>query len=363
MKELIKKAGLEDIEKKVIADERLSFEDGLRLYQAPLLAIGYLANLKREKLHGKKAYYVYNQHINYSNECINLCKFCAFGKPKGHKESFTLSLEEIEQKIKGRLQEPIKEIHIVGSVHPDLPFDYYVEIIKMVKRLRPEAVIKAYTVTEIAHFAKIAGISEEEVLRILKEAGLQMLPGGGAEVFSKRVRQELCPKKLSAERWLSIAKLAHRLGIPSNCTMLYGHIETIEERLQHLIALREAQDETGGFLCFIPLSFHPQNTKLSHLSGPTAVDDLKTIAISRLMLDNILHIKAYWIMLTPKLAQVALSFGADDIDGTIIEEKITHMAQATSPQCLTRNELEAMIKEAGYEPVERDGLFRICKKK
>ncbi len=356
MRELIKRSGLEDIEKKVMRDERLGLEDGLRLYKAPLLATGYLAHLKRQRLHDQKTFFVYNQHLNYSNECLNLCKFCAFGRPKG--QGFTLSLDEIRRLIEERLHEPITEVHIVGSVHPDLPFDYYLEIIKIVRALRPQAVIKAYTVTEIAHFAKISGKTEEEVLQILKDAGLQMLPGGGAEIFSQRVRQEICPKKLSAQRWLSIAKLAHRLGIPTNCTMLYGHIETIEERLEHLIALREAQDETGGFLCFIPLSFHPKNTRLSHLSGPTAIDDLKTIAVSRLMLDNIPHIKAYWIMLGPKLAQIALHFGADDIDGTIIEEKITHMAKASSPKGMSRKEIISLIKEAGFKPVERDGLFR-----
>jgi len=358
MKGMIEAANLEDIAEKVSQRKRLSLDDGLRLYKAPLLALGYLANLMRERLHAKKAYYVYNQHINYSNECLNLCKFCAFGKPKGHPEGFTLTLEEIEQKIRERLKEPIREIHIVGSVHPDLPFDYYVELIRRVRNLRPEAVIKAYTVTEIAHFADISGKTIEAVLKILKDAGLEMLPGGGAEIFSPRVRQEICPRKLSGEEWLAIAKTAHRLGIKTNCTMLYGHIETEEERLRHLIALREAQDETGGFLCFIPLSFHPKNTKLSHLPGSTGVEDLKTIAIARLMLDNIPHIKAYWVMLTPKLAQVALNFGADDIDGTIMEEKITHMAKARSPQSLTRTELESLIKEAGYDPVERDAFFR-----
>lgn len=342
---------------KVENGERLSFNDGLFLYQAPLFFLGELAKIVREKLHGKRAYYVYNQHINYSNICINLCKFCAFGKPKGDPKAFTLSLEEIESKVKSRLNEPIKEIHIVGGLNPELPFEYYIEIIKIVRSIRPDVCIKAYTATEIAHFSKITGKNIEEILSILKEAGLNILPGGGAEVFSDRVRRALCPKKLSGKEWLEVIKTAHRLGIPTNCTMLYGHIETIEERLEHLIALRNAQDETGGFLCFIPLSFHPKNTRLDYLPGPTGIEDLKTIAISRLMLDNIPHIKAYWVMLTPKLAQVALNFGADDIDGTIIEEKITHMAKAESPQCLTKQELESLIKEAGYEPVERNGFF------
>jgi len=347
----------EKILAKVEKGERLSFEDGVFLYKLPLLTLGELAKKIRQRFHGDKAYYVYNQHINYSNVCINLCKFCAFGKPKGDSRAFTLSLKEIEEKIKSCLNEPIKEIHIVGGIHPDLPFEYYVEVIKMIRSLRPETCIKAYTATEIAHFSKISKKSIEEVLLVLKEAGLNILPGGGAEIFSSRVRKLLCPNKLSYEQWLDIMRIAHRLDIPSNCTMLYGHIETIEERIKHLLILRELQDETGGFLCFIPLSFHPQNTKLSHLPGPTGIDDLKTIAISRLMLDNIPHIKAYWVMLSPKLAQVALNFGADDIDGTIIEERITHMADATSPQCLTKKQLKSLIEEAGYEPIERNGFF------
>ncbi|AMM39828.1 FO synthase, subunit 2-like protein [Candidatus Desulfofervidus auxilii] len=349
---------IEEIAKKIEKGERLSLEEGLRLYDAPLLTIGELAKKVKERLHGKKVYYVYNQHINYSNICKNLCKFCAFGKPKGDPQGFTLTLEEIEQKIKARLDEPIKEIHIVGSVQPDLPFDYYVELIKLVHSLRPEAIIKAYTITEIAHFTEISGKNTEQVLRILKEAGVQVLPGGGAEIFAQRVRQKICPRKISGEKWLNIAQIAHRSGIPTNCTMLFGHIETKKERLEHLIALRELQDETKGFICFIPLCFHPQNTKLSHLPGPSGVDILKTMAISRIMLDNIPHIKAYWVMLTPKLAQVALNFGADDLDGTIIEEKITHMAEAQSPQALTRAELESLIRETGYKPIERDTFFR-----
>jgi len=349
---------IEEIAKKIEKGERLSLEEGLRLYDAPLLTIGELAKKVKERLHGKKVYYVYNQHLNYSNICKNLCKFCAFGKPKGDPQGFALTLEEIEQKIKARLDEPIKEIHIVGSVQPDLPFDYYVELIKLVHSLRPEAVIKAYTITEIAHFAECSGKDIEQVLKILKDVGLGVLPGGGAEIFAKKVRQKICPRKISGEKWLNIAQIAHHSGIPTNCTMLFGHIETKKERLEHLIALREVQDKTGGFICFIPLCFHPQNTKLAHLPGPTGVDILKTMAISRLMLDNIPHIKAYWVMLTPKLAQVALNFGADDLDGTIIEEKITHMAEAQSPQALTRAELASLIRETGYKPIERDTFFR-----
>jgi aminodeoxyfutalosine synthase len=358
MEALIKNAGLENIYYKVKMGERLLKEDGIKLYQSPLLAIGYLANIVREKLHGKRTYYVYNQHINYSNVCINLCKFCAFGRPKKDPKAFTFSLKDIEEKLENRMEEPIHEVHIVGGLHPDLPFDYYLKILRLVYKLRPKACIKAYTAVEIAHFSKITGKGVEEILEILKEAGLTALPGGGAEVFSPRVRKLICPKKISGKKWLEISKIAHTLGIRTNATLLYGHLETIEERIEHLLALREAQDETGGFICFIPLSFHPKNTRLSYLPGPTGIDDLKTVAISRLILDNIPHIKAYWIMLTPKLAQISLNFGADDLDGTIIEEKITHMAGAMSEQSLTRSELKSLIKEAGYEPTERDTLFR-----
>jgi aminodeoxyfutalosine synthase len=358
MEHQIKRLGLADIAKKIERGRPLNLEEGLRLYEAPLLALGYLAQEVRTHLHGKRAYYIYNQHINYSNICINLCDFCAFGRPKGDAKGFTLTLKEIEEKIKDRLNEPISEIHIVGSLNPDLAFCYYVELVRLVHNLRPKAIIKAYTVTEIFHFAKISGKSPKEILEILKAEGLKLLPGGGAEIFSPRVRKEICPRKLSGEKWLEVSKTAHRVGISTNCTMLYGHIETKKERLEHLIALREAQEESGGFICFIPLPFHPKNTKLSSLSGPTGVDSLKEIAISRIMLNNIPHIKAYWVMLTPKLAQVALNFGADDLDGTIVEEKIAHMAKATSPQILTRAELKTMIKEAGYEPVERDSFFR-----
>lgn len=358
MEALIKNAGLEDIYHRVKVGERLSKEDGIRLYHSPLLAVGYLANIVRERLHGKKAYYVYNQHINYSNVCINLCKFCAFGRPKDDPRAFSLSLKDIEQKLKNRIKEPIHEVHIVGGLHPDLPFDYYLEILHLVHKLRPKACIKAYTAVEVAHLSKISGKTIEQVLRELKEAGLTALPGGGAEVFSPRVRKLVCPKKISGEEWLEISKIAHGLGLLTNATLLYGHLETLEERIEHLLALRRAQDDTGGFICFIPLSFHPKNTRLSYLPGPTGIDDLKTIAISRLMLDNIAHIKAYWIMLTPKLAQISLNFGADDLDGTVIEEKITHMAGAISESSLTRSELEGLIKEAGYEPAQRDTLFR-----
>jgi len=352
----------QEIRGKVEAGERLSFEDGLRLYQSnDLLAIGALANTVRRRLNGDKAFYIYNQHINYSNICVNLCRFCAFGKDKGDPAAYEMSTEEIVGKIQKRRHEPITEVHIVGGIHPDLPYRYYVEMIREIKKARPEIHIHAFTAVEIAHLANISGQSISDTLCDLREAGLGSLPGGGAEVFSPRIRERLCPKKLSPEGWLEVAGTAHRLGIKSNATMLYGHIESAEERVSHLLALRQTQDETGGFMAFIPLAFHPRNTGLSDLSNTTGFNDLKNIAVARLLLDNFPHIKAYWVMIGPKLAQIALNFGADDLDGTIIEEKITHMAGAETAQGMTRAELRRLIHEAGCTPIERDTLYNTIK--
>ncbi len=353
-------AALFPIYDKVAAGQRLEAADGLALYRSPdLLGVGFLANLVRRRLHGNRAYYIYNQHLNYSNICVNGCRFCAFGKEKGHPQAYEMSLEEVFAKIEERLAEPITEIHIVGGLHPDLPFSYYLEMLRGIKRLRPTVHLQAFTAVEVAHLADLAGLSVAETLTALREAGLGSLPGGGAEVFSGRIRSELCPKKLSPEGWLEVAQTAHRLGLKTNATMLYGHLETLEERVDHLIRLREAQDETGGFLTFIPLAFHPANTALAHLSDTTGFDDLKNLAVARLMLDNFPHIKAFWIMIGPKMAQLSLTFGADDIDGTVIEERITHMAGAQTPQGLTRQALLKMIREAGCEPVERDTLYNV----
>lgn len=358
MSQDIKNSGLEDIYEKVIQGKRLSFEEGVRLYRSNnLVALGSMGNIARERKNGNKAYYIYNQHINYSNICVNLCRFCAFGKERKDPAAYEMTIEEIVEKIRERINEPISEVHIVGGLNPDLPYSYYLEMLKEIKKARPSLHIQAFTVVEIAHLADIAEKSVATVLEELKEAGLGSIPGGGAEVFSSRIREKLCPKKLSPEGWLNTAKIAHKRGLRSNATMLYGHIETYEERIEHLMALREAQDEIGGFLTFIPLAFHPGNTDLETLSPTTGFEDLKNIAVARLMLDNFDHIKAYWIMIGPKIAQIALSFGADDIDGTVIEEKITHMAGAETSQALTRKELEQLIREAGREPVERDTLY------
>ncbi len=358
MKNFIESAGLGDILEKVEAGERLSCDDGIRLYNSnDILALGYMANLVRNRINGDNAYFIYNQHINYSNICTNLCKFCAFGKDKSSDQAYEMDLETVKQKVRDRLDEPITEIHMVGGIHPDLPFSYYTDILQGIKEIRPDVHIQAFTCVEIAHLAGLAGKPVGETLEILKEAGLGSIPGGGAEVFAPRIREITCEKKLPGKDWIEVAKVAHQHGLHTNATMLYGHIETMEERVEHLDALRMAQDETNGFLAFIPLAFHPKNTEMSNLSRTTGIDDLKNVAVSRLMLDNFPHIKAYWVMIGPKLAQIALSFGADDMDGTVKEEVITHMAGAETDQAIGSTTLVKLIKEAGRVAIERDTLY------
>jgi len=356
----IHSAGLGLILEKVKAEERLNYEEGRQLYSSnDILALGYLANIVRNRLNGDNTYFIYNQHINYSNICTNLCKFCAFGREKDSDLAYEMSVEQVKQKVRDRLDEPITEVHMVGGIHPDLPFEYYLELLRGIKEVRPELHIQAFTCVEIAHLAGLADKSVADTLNLLMEAGLGSLPGGGAEVFSPRIRELTCEKKLSGNEWLDISKIAHSQGLNTNATMLYGHIETIDERLEHLQALREAQDETKGFLAFIPLSFHPKNTAMSDLSRTTGIDDLKNIAVARLFLDNFPHIKAYWVMIGPQMAQIALSFGADDMDGTVKEEVITHMAGAETDQAIGSNTLVRLIKEAGRIPVQRDTLYNI----
>jgi aminodeoxyfutalosine synthase len=351
---------LHDIAEKVCNGQRITREDGLLLYRSPdLLAVGYLANIVRERLNANRAYYIYNQHINYSNICTNLCKFCAFGKARESELAFEMSVEDVKEKVRSRLAEPITEIHMVGGIHPDLPYAYYTDVLQGIKSIRPDVHIQAFTCVEIAHLAEVAKQTVAETLLDLKKAGLGSIPGGGAEVFSARIRGLTCEKKLSGEGWLEVSKTAHRLGLKSNATMLYGHIETHEERIEHLDMLRQAQDETGGFLAFIPLAFHPKNTELAALTKTSGIEDLKNIAVARLFLDNFPHIKAYWVMVGTKLAQIALSFGADDMDGTVKEEVITHMAGADTEQALGSDQLRRLILEAGRRPVERDTLYNI----
>ena len=307
-------------------------------------------------INGPYAFFVVNRHINPTNLCVNQCRFCAFFRREGEEGAYQLSLDEILAKAQEAVEQGARELHIVGGLHPTWPFEYYLEMVRELKNAFPRVHIKAFTAVEVEHMARLSGLEIEEVLSRLREAGLDSMPGGGAEVFSRRVREALCPKKTSSEDWLEIHKKAHRLGIKTNCTLLYGHMETLQERVEHLIRLRQAQEEAPGFQAFIPLSFHPENTPIP-ARGTTGVDDLKTIAVARLVLHNIPHIKAYWVMLGEKTAQVALAFGADDLEGTVVEEKITHMAGATSPQFISKKRLIGLIRKAGKIPVERDALY------
>ncbi len=354
---------LEDIYSKVLNGSRLSRKDGICIYDTnDLIGLGWIANHVRTSLHGKKAYYIYNQHLNYTNVCKNRCRFCAYARDDGEKDAYVWSIDDIEKKLLDRIDEPIKELHIVGGLNDELTFEYFIDLLKTVKKIRPDATIKAFTCVEIDYLSNLAGLTIDETIHKLKDAGLEMMPGGGAEVLNSRVHDELFPKKIDHKRWLEIVKAVHQAGIKTNATLLYGHIETIEERVDHLISLRKLQDETHGFSAFIPLAFHSRNTRISHIPSTTAIDDLKTVAAARLILDNFDHIKAYWVMIGESLAQVALSFGADDLDGTIIEERITHTAGATSAKGLTKDQMEDMIQTAGFEPVERDSFYHPIKK-
>ncbi len=318
--------------------------------------LGECGNMMRERLHNKNAYYVYNQHINYTNICCNACKFCAFSKRPGHSGGYTLQLADLREEITKRDDEDVQELHIVGGLNPELKYEYYIQMLGAVRSLRPRAWIKAFTAVEIAFLADSYGMHEEKILEDFRAAGLDMLPGGGAEVFAPYLRARICPEKISGERWLKIHKLAHNMGIRTNCTMLFGHIETWEDRLNHLQALRSLQDETGGFVCFIPLPYQPENNPLE-ANGPDGVDYAQMIALSRLYLDNILHLKAYWAFSGLKEAQIALYLGADDFDGTLVKERVGHAAGADSPSGLTENGLRQFIQETGFTPVERDSVF------
>jgi aminodeoxyfutalosine synthase len=354
---------LDRVEEKVRAGERLDAGDGLELLRSPdLLRVGAMADLARRRDAGDEVYFVNNRHINHTNVCGNSCRFCAFSAREGEEGAYTMTLDEVLDRARASLADGITELHIVGGEHPSLPYEYYVEMIAALHRLDPSVHIQAFTASEIAFFARRSGKTVEQVLLELKEAGLGSMPGGGAEIFSERVRGQVCSRKISGQGWLDVMRTAHRAGIRSNATMLYGHVETLEERIDHLLRLRQLQDETGGFGSFIPLSFHPANTELQDLSPPTGVDDLKMLAVSRLMLDNFRNIKAFWIMIGVKLAQISLHFGVNDIDGTVVEEKITHAAGAETEEAITREELIRLIRDAGRVPVERDTLYNILRR-
>ncbi|MDZ4799341.1 MAG: aminofutalosine synthase MqnE [Bryobacteraceae bacterium] len=344
---------------KVEKQERLSFEDGVTLFRTgDLLAVGYMANLVRERLHGNVTWYNVNRHINPTDVCVASCRLCAFGKKARDPKAYTMSLEQVWETAGRGYAEAVTEFHIVGGLHPELSLDWFCEMLRGLKERYPDVHLKAFTMVEIAFLARRAKISIREALQKLIDAGVDSLPGGGAEIFDEGVRRIICDHKIDGSEWLETARLAHKMGLKSNCTMLYGHIESEEDRVDHMVKLREVQDDTGGFQTFIPLAFHPDNTSLQHIGKTTGFDDIKTIAVSRLMLDNIPHIKAYWIMMTERIAQVAQRFGADDIDGTVVEEKIYHDAGATTSQAMRRGELLQLIRRAGREPRERDTLYR-----
>ena len=354
-------AGLGDIREKVLAGVRLTMEDGMRLYNTGEIAVlGALANLERERRWGDLTFFNRNLHVNATNVCEASCIFCSFARLKtGDKGAYTMAVDEAIGKVRALKDEFLTEVHIVNGLNPDLPWEYYLDLLRGIKDERPDLHIKGFTAVEVHYFAEKYGKTYEQVLSELIDAGLGSLPGGGAEIFHPRARKKLCHDKVDADGWLDVHRVAHRLGLRSNCTMLFGSIETLEERVDHMIRLRTLQDETGGFQTFIPLRFHHENNRLQRVKEPTGFDSLRTYAISRLMLDNIDHIKAYWIMLGMKLAQVSLAFGVDDLDGTVREERIYHMAGASTPQELSRGELIRLIRHAGRVPVERDTLYNV----
>jgi aminodeoxyfutalosine synthase len=370
------------IKDKIRSGKRLTRNDAIKLFESDdIFFLGEQASFAAKKKNGQRAYFIKNRHINPTNICVNRCRFCAFSRSKGDEGAFELSSEEIIRKLSisspdagnsgrgkrkrksspGHPVSPFREVHIVGGLHPEWPFAYYREMISAIRRTFPDLHIKAFTAVEIDYFSRIAGLSLEKTLLSLKESGLDLMPGGGAEIFNPAVRRKLCPEKISGKRWLEIMEMAHRVGIKTNATMLYGHIENYTHRVDHLLKLRELQDKTGGFQAFIPLSFHPRNTQIQG-RYTLGIEDLKTIAVSRLMLDNFDHIKAYWIMLGEKISQLALVFGADDIDGTIVEEKITHAAGALTHEYLTVDQLVTIIQKADKVPVERDAFYTSIKR-
>ncbi|CAN5414856.1 aminofutalosine synthase MqnE [soil metagenome] len=361
MRDRVQRLGLADIADKLDAGVRLGLEDGVRLFACPdTYALGWLANREREKRHGGRTYYNFNIRLEATNVCVASCLFCSFARLKpGDDGSYTLSLEQVFDKLRQRAHQPLTEVHVVNGLHPDLPFSYYTEMLQGLKRIRPGIHLKCFTAVEIAFFADLYGMSDEQVLRELQGAGLDSLPGGGAEIFAERVRRKISHDKCGTERYLEIHRLTHRLGMRSNVTMLYGHIETSEERVDHMLRARALQDETGGFQAFIPLAFHPDNNQMRKLPAPSAIDTLRVHAVSRLVLDNIPHVKAFWIATGVDVAQISLWYGVDDLDGTVQEEKIYHMAGARTPEAITTSAIRRLIRAAGREPVERDTLYNV----
>ena len=352
---------LERIRDKVSAGVRMSEEDALALFRTrDIHAVGEMADLANRRVNGNRVYFIVNRHINPTNICVNRCKFCAFGKGKEEPLAYTMTMDEILVRAEEGRSQNATELHIVGGLHPDLPFDFYLRMLRTLRERFPEMHIQAFTAVEIDHFSRITGLSLAEVIRLLKEAGLGSLPGGGAEIFAPEVRNRICPEKITGDRWLEVMEEVHAAGLRSNATMLYGHVETLESRVDHMRRLRELQDRTGGFQSFIPLAFHPKNTEIAK-GYTTGLADLLSLAVGRIYLDNFRHVKSFWIMVGPKIAQISLHFGVDDIDGTVVEEKITHAAGAQAGQEMTVAELVTMIRQAGKIPVERDTLYNVVR--
>ena len=351
---------LASIREQVLAGERLSLEDGLVLYDpaTPLHEVGLLANVVRERINGNRVYYNINSHLNPTNVCVYRCTFCAFRADLRSEKGYVMSDEQILARGQEAVDNGCTEMHIVGGLHHVKDYDWYVNVLRILHQAFPDLHLKGWTGVEINWFEFLTKKSVRQILQELMDAGLGSMPGGGAEIFHPEVRSKICEHKADAHNWLDIHRTAHELGLKTNCTMLYGHIENAYHRVDHLIRLRELQDETGGFQTFIPLAFHPENTGLSHIKKASALMDLRTMAVSRLMLDNIPHIKAYWIMLGIGTAQTALAYGADDLDGTVRHELIYHDAGATTPELLSVEQIQRLIVEAGREPVERDTLYR-----
>jgi aminodeoxyfutalosine synthase len=354
---------LEAIERKVSAGDRLTFDDAMTLFRHPdVTYVGQLANGVRERLHGDRTYFNRNMRIEVTNVCVASCLFCSFAKlEQDAPGARTMTLEQAWQELEKRMDDPPAEIHIVNGLHPGLPFGYYEELLAGFKRIKPDIHLKCFTAVEIHFFSRHYGMTYGEVLARLQRAGLDSLPGGGAEIFHPEVRTRIADDKATADEYLEVHRVAHRMGMATNCTMLYGHIETFEHRVDHLLRLRALQDETGGLQAFIPLAFHPDGNGMRNLPAPTAIDALRTVAVSRLVLDNVRHLKAYWVSMTPEVAQIALRFGADDVDGTIVHETIYRAAGSRSPSALRVDELVRLIQEAGRIPVERDTFYRVVR--
>jgi aminodeoxyfutalosine synthase len=351
----------ENIFQKARAGKRLSFEDGVRLFKGvDILAIGRIAQEVRERMHGRRAFYTVNLHLNPTNVCSIRCEFCAFSRDADAPDAYALTLDEVERRVQETLRHyQVNEVHIVGGHNPALGFDYYLQMMRRIRRTSPEIFIKAFSAPEVDFIARNSGISWAEVLQSLKEAGLDGMPGGGAEIFDPEVRAKICPKKISGKEWLEIHRIAHKLGLKTNATMLYGHVETIEQRVAHLLKLRELQDETKGFAAFVPLAYHPKNNALGDVQGTSGFLDLKVLSISRLLLDNIPHIKAHGSATDLKFVQAALSFGVDDVGGTNLHEKVMREAGGRAPEGLSSGDLIRCIMDAGFEPYLVDSSYSI----